>query len=234
MTPDTISDLGAMLHGRTTDRRDFILRAATGLSVGLSGATLARTNALAVQATPAPADASDRGECEGEHEMGSGSEHYVLADDDAEAIWFLGTLATIKGIGAQTGESLALVEFTHPLGFATPRHVHHTADEAFYVLAGAMRGYCGDEPWQATTGSFVWLPRGIPHSYAVDGEETLRTLAITTPAGFNRFVVEGGEPARERTMPLPSVVPDIEKLEAAGARYGIETLGPPESYTDSG
>jgi hypothetical protein len=124
------------------------------------------------------------------------------------------------------------VEFLHPPGFATVLHVYHTADEAFYVLAGAMQGVCGEQEWRGTTGSFVWLPRGIPHGYAVDGEETLRTLAIALPAGFDRFVVEGGEPARERTLPPPGA-PDLAKLEAAGAKYGIETLGPPVRFSDA-
>ena len=73
----------------------------------------------------------------------------------------------------------------------------------FYVLEGAMRGSCGDQTWRATPGSFVWMSRGIPHRYAVDGDETLRSLAITLPAGFERFVAEAGEPARERTLPPP-------------------------------
>lgn len=155
------------------------------------------------------------------------SEHYALAEGDAEALWFLGTLATIKADGARTGGALGLVEFTHPPGFATPRHIHHTEDEAFYVLAGAMRGYCGDRTWRATPGSFVWLPRGVPHGYAVDGDEPLRTLAISLPAGFEQFVAAAGEPTRERTLPPPSP-PDVEKLHAAATRYGQEILGPPE------
>ena len=159
--------------------------------------------------------------------MARASEHYVLAADEAEAVWFVGTLARVKGIGDRTGGALAVVEFTHPPGFATPRHVHHTADEAFYVLEGAMRGYCGDQTWRATAGSFVWLPRGISHGYAVDGDETLRSLAITMPAGFDRFVAEVGEPARERTLPPPAA-PDVEKLLAAAGKYGQDILGPPE------
>src|SRR5215210_160235 len=59
-----------------------------------------------------------------------------------------------------------------------------------------------------------------PHSYAVDGEATLRSLAITLPAGFERFVAEVGEPAQERTLPPPGE-PDIEKLNAAAAKVGI-------------
>jgi quercetin dioxygenase-like cupin family protein len=154
-------------------------------------------------------------------------EHYTLSANEAEAIWFLGTLATIKAAGAQTGGALAVVEFTHPPGFATPHHVHPTEDEAFYVLAGVMRGYCGDQTWRASAGSFVWLPRGMPHGYAVDGDEQLRTLAITLPAGFDCFVREAGEPAQERTLPPPAA-PDMDKLLAAAARYGQVVLGPPQ------
>jgi quercetin dioxygenase-like cupin family protein len=159
----------------------------------------------------------------------SASEHYALADGDAEAIWFLGTLALIKGANSQTGGALATVELLHPPGFATALHIHHTADEAFYVLDGSIRGVCGDREWRGTTGAFVWLPRGIPHGYAVDGDATLRTMAMTMPAGFDRFVVEAGEPALVRTLPPPAP-PDIAKLEAAGAKYGIETVGPPVQF----
>lgn len=160
--------------------------------------------------------------------MAQASEHYALADDEAKAIWFLGTLATIKASADTTGGALTVVEFTHAPGFATPRHVHHEADEAFYILEGAMRGYCGDQPWRATAGSFVWLPRDVPHGYAVDGDEPLRSLAIVMPGGFDRFVLEAGEPAQARTLPPPAA-PDVEKLDAAAAKVGITHLGPPEA-----
>lgn len=123
--------------------------------------------------------------------------------------------------------ALSVVEFTHPPGFAVPAHVHHEADEAFYILEGAMRGFCGDQSWYATPGSLVWLPRSVPYGYAVDGDETLRSLVINMPAGFERFVMEAGEPALERTLPPPAA-PDVEKLNAAAAKVGIEHLGPPE------
>lgn len=157
--------------------------------------------------------------------MATASDHYVLADSSAEAFWFLGTLATLKADGARTASTLSVVEFTHPAGFATPLHVHQAEDEAFYVLAGAMRGVCGAQPWHATAGSFVWLPRGIPHGYAVEGEEPLRTLAISVPAGFDRFVAEVGERAAQRVIPPPAA-PDVEKLLAAAAAHGQEILGP--------
>lgn len=219
MATASTAEVTAKQQGGTIDRRRFVIRAAAvGLATVPFGTAL---HTAAHEATPV-----------GGQEMAIVTDHYALADGDAEAIWFLGTLALIKGVGSRTGGMLATVEFTHPAGFATVLHVHHLADESFYVLAGGMRGICGDQEWAATTGAFVWLPRGIPHGYAVDGDETLRTLAITVPAGFDRFVVEAGEPAQERTLPPPTP-PDLAKLEAAGAKYGIETVGPPVEFTST-
>lgn len=204
-----------------SDRRDFVVRTAmVGVSMGLLSSSVGGLGAAAQSATPTA----------GGDEMTATSDHYVLPDDDAEAIWFLGCLALIKGVSSRTGGAVATVEFLHPTGFATVLHVHHTADEAFYVLSGTVRGVCGNQEWSATTGAFVWLPRGVPHGYAVDGDEPVRTLAIAVPAGFDRFIVEAGEPAKERILPPPAP-PDIAKLDAAGAKYGIETVGPPVQFT---
>ena len=150
----------------------------------------------------------------------------VLPPGEGETVSLPGN--EISFIHRNPDGAYSLVEWVAAPGApGTPLHTHEVTDEGFYVLEGAMRGLCGDQTWHAESGSFVWLPRGIPHSYAVDGEETLRSLAITLPAGFERFVAEAGEPARERTLPPPGE-PDIEKLNAAAAKVGIEHLGPPE------
>lgn len=154
------------------------------------------------------------------------SAHYALAADEGEAIWFLGGLLTVKTSGAATGGALAVVESMGRPGSATPRHVHWTEDEAFYVLDGALRGYCGDQEWRAGPGSFVWLPRGVVHGFTNEGDQPVRKLIITAPSGFERFVAEVGEPARARVLPPPAP-PDAEKLRAAAARHGQEILGPP-------
>ena len=41
----------------------------------------------------------------------------------------------------ERGVRVPVVEFLHPPGFATPRHIHHRADEAFYVLSGSIHGF---------------------------------------------------------------------------------------------
>lgn len=161
------------------------------------------------------------------------SSHYALADDEAEAFWFLGNLAIVRAGGDRTGGALSVVEFVAPPGFATPHHVHHAEDEAFYVLEGSLAGVCGGTKWQAAAGSFVWLPRDVPHGYANTADGVTRSLTITLPAGFERFLAEIGEPAKSRTLPPPSPPPseaDVQRMMAASALNQAEILGPPGSW----
>lgn len=141
--------------------------------------------------------------------------------------WFLGTLATVKAPTERTGGVLCAVEFLHPAGFATPRHVHRRADEAFYMLSGSIRGYCGETTFEAAEGQFVWLPRDVPHGYRVDGEVPVRTLAITVPGGFDHFVAEVGIRAQCRALPETVDTPEMAVLLAAADRDRMEILGPP-------
>ncbi len=48
---------------------------------------------------------------------------------------------------------------------APPMHVHTRGDECFYVIAGAITCYAGDEIFDVPAGSFVVLPRDAPHRY---------------------------------------------------------------------
>jgi hypothetical protein len=53
-------------------------------------------------------------------------------------------------------------------------------------------------------------------------------LVLATPAGLERFFAELGEPAVDREHPpVPSGPPDIERMMAITAKYGIEVVGPP-------
>jgi quercetin dioxygenase-like cupin family protein len=143
-----------------------------------------------------------------------------------ELVWFIGALAEIKAGQADTADALAAVEFTMPPGFATPQHVHHREDEAFYVLDGRIAGYCGDDEWVATVGAFIWLPREVPHGFKVDGDDNARILQLSLPSGFDQFVREAGTPATSARIPDPGP-PDIERLDAAAQRTGQTILGPP-------
>jgi hypothetical protein len=78
---------------------------------------------------------------------------------------------------------------------------------------------------KAESGAFVYGPREVPHGFEVEGTAPARMLLLNTPAGFERFTVEAGEPAKELTIP-PTEPPDMDKLMAIAAKYDIEILGP--------
>ena len=156
-------------------------------------------------------------------QSGSG---YLLNPQEGRALWFLGTLMTLKAGGEQTGGAFTLLECLMPPGFAPPPHVHRAEDEGFYLLEGDLTVTCGAEQWRAGPGAFVWLPRGLPHGFTVEGTTPARMLQVTAPAGFERFAAEVGQPAQTPVLPPPAA-PAIERLLASAARHQIEILGPP-------
>jgi quercetin dioxygenase-like cupin family protein len=150
-------------------------------------------------------------------------ELYALQRQEGQAVWFLDTLTLVKATGEQTGGAFGLVEQVLPSGSGSPYHVHHAEDEAFYVLEGEVSFVSGDQWTRATAGSYIFLPRDIPHGFRT--ETPSRVLILTTPAGFEQFLIEAGKPARELALP-PAEPPDMEMLMAAAEKYRIDILGP--------
>jgi mannose-6-phosphate isomerase-like protein (cupin superfamily) len=105
----------------------------------------------------------------------------VLGPGDGEAIWFLNGRMTMKATAATTADHYGLIEVEVPPGSAPPLHVHHREDEAFYMLDGRLTVRCGDATFGVTAGSYVFLPRDVPHGFVVEGETPVRMLNITTP-----------------------------------------------------
>ena len=154
---------------------------------------------------------------------------YVLHSGEGEAPWFLDNLATIKTAGAHTRGALTVVEFLNPPGFAPPVHRHLAEDEAFYVLDGHAQCQCGEQCFDAGPGDFVLLPVNRPHTFLVGPDKPLRALQITTPAGFEDFAGEVGQPAAELRLPDPGPIDPVALGHAAG-RHAVELLGPPPHH----
>jgi mannose-6-phosphate isomerase-like protein (cupin superfamily) len=154
---------------------------------------------------------------------------YLRRDGEGEALWFLGSLVTVKASGTETRGRLTVVEFVNPPGFAPPLHQHLNEDELFYVLSGTAEFRCDGEVFSAGPGDFVLLPSRLPHTFIVGAGEPLQTLQITTPSGFEQFAAEVGEPAPARRLPDPGQI-DPAALGHAAARHAIEILGPPPQH----
>lgn len=151
----------------------------------------------------------------------------VASREEGEALWAFGGLARIKASAEATGGEVAVIEQLAPLGAGSPLHVHHREHEWFFVIEGELTFWVGGETTVAPAGTFVFGPKGIPHTFTVSSEQA-RFLLVTEPAGFEQFMRAAGEPAPRLEIPPPSTeAPDVAALTALAAEYGIEITGPP-------
>jgi len=69
-------------------------------------------------------------------------------------------------------------------------HVHADEDDAFYILAGEMTFFFGDEDEEAIAppGTFVLVPPGVRHGFRNPGPGPVRMLNVHAPAGFDRRI----------------------------------------------
>lgn len=117
----------------------------------------------------------------------------------------------VKASAGSTGGAITVMVASSTTGGA-PLHVHHREDECFYVIDGAISVEIGDERSEAGRGSFVFLPRDVPHAWDVEGE-TATVMIITVPAGFEDFMRDWEQAEGDNRSEI-------------AARYGIELLGP--------
>jgi quercetin dioxygenase-like cupin family protein len=151
----------------------------------------------------------------------------LIAPDEGDAYWFLGALATIKASTETTGGGVAVIEHLAPQGHGSPLHVHTREDEWFYVLEGELTFWVDGQVSVAPAGSFVFGPKGLPHTFIVSSE-VARFLLVTEPAGFEGFTRALGEPAARREVPPPATEPpDVDGLTKLAATFGLQIIGPP-------
>jgi len=67
-----------------------------------------------------------------------------------------------------------------PPRWIAPKHVHHSDDEAWYVLEGVLGVLVGDKEVEARAGAALMVPRGTPHTYWNTGPGRLRYLLVMT------------------------------------------------------
>jgi quercetin dioxygenase-like cupin family protein len=147
------------------------------------------------------------------------------------ALWFLDNLVLVHLRGDETNGQWDLIEFWAASGDQPPPHVHTLHDESFYVTAGEVTLYLPDRKVVMRPGQFFLAPRGVPHTYCITSDEEARWLVTSAPAGVAAFAEDYGRPADGLRLPVPQP-PDVERLIAVAAKYGMDVLGPPGLLPD--
>lgn len=136
----------------------------------------------------------------------------------------VGSRATFLLTGEDTLNRFALIEFLLVKGGDAPPHTHKNEDEHFYIVEGDMTLQVGDETIHGSEGTYVFLPRGIKHSYKVNSEHA-KLLVRMEPAGFEQFFMDNGVPADPSMIPAPPEGPptaeQVENMIVSSSKYGV-------------
>ena len=128
---------------------------------------------------------------------------------------------TFKARGEQTGGALSVWESIAAPDEGPPLHLHAGEDEFIYVLEGRLRVRLEEAVHDAPAGSFVFFPRGVPHTWRNTGDAPARLLFVFTPAaaGMERFF--------ERSAELSDETRAADAFQKFASDAGMEVLGPP-------
>ena len=126
--------------------------------------------------------------------------------------------------GEETNGSLTALETIAAPGEGPPLHTHAHEDECLVVLEGTVRFRLEDDVELAPAGSFVYVPRGVPHTWQNAGSTPARMLVLFTPSGMERFF--------DRFSTLEGPGPAAFAEAAVGT--GMEVVGPPLAQSHPG
>ncbi len=78
-------------------------------------------------------------------------------------------------------KDLSIIEEQMLPGTHEQLHLHHKAQQLFYILSGEAGFEAGEERYHLTAGESFHIPPGIPHRIVNNGTENLRFIVISSP-----------------------------------------------------
>lgn len=157
---------------------------------------------------------------------GEDTKAWMKEAQNGDPYWLMGALTVLKATSENTNGSFAMIEEMIPAGSSPPLHFHRQNDELFYLLEGVVTFEVDGNRFTATSGSTVYVPHGVHHSYIT--EEEVRWLIFYSEPGLEQLWATGGRPADEWTIPEdPVTEEDAMKVIERSDQYGIEIVGDP-------
>jgi oxalate decarboxylase/phosphoglucose isomerase-like protein (cupin superfamily) len=148
-----------------------------------------------------------------------------------------GGAMTLK-VGAGQSTAWSAFEAQVAPGFDVGAHLHHHAEELFYILDGELdllafepriRTSGGWRDWESASGarvmrggpgSAMFVPAGCPHAFANPGTAPARMLFLVSPPGHERYLDEIGALIGRGGPPDPAAIAEVR------ARHDIQQLTP--------
>ncbi|MCL4220786.1 MAG: cupin domain-containing protein [Phycisphaerales bacterium] len=142
---------------------------------------------------------------------------------NAPTFGLVGDVYALLVTGEQSGGCFSLTHSIVPPGSGPPLHTHTRESETFTILEGVVTFFQGRlAPVDLGPGSVIHLEAQVPHRFANLSNRPARMLILTTPAGFERMIVEAGTPLPPgTTTPVEPTQADLARLRTACERAGI-------------
>ena len=145
----------------------------------------------------------------------------VLGPNEGKLLQISDHPITFKATRNDTNGAYSLFE-ANLVGEGPGQHIHSDEDEALYILEGELNVKLGEEIFCVKSGSFVFLPRNVVHTFWRATEKPVKILVIISPPEFEDFFFDivgdkqeiDGEQFGERAMEI-------------SGRYNVEFVGPP-------
>ena len=137
------------------------------------------------------------------------TEGTVLSPSEGKTFSIGNSATIIKLSSEKTGHQYEIIESTAPPGFATPPHVHQRMDQSFYVLEGEIDFQLGYRRQTGGPGTFVFVPRGTPHTFGNSGSAWGKLLQIQSGHGLERMFEELAEAFPQGTRPDSKLMGEI-------------------------
>ena len=135
----------------------------------------------------------------------------TLAPWEGPHVWIKGVKVTLKVVREATEERFGLFGYDEPAhDSGPPLHIHQRMIEMLHVQAGTVTIRVGEHVVQGQPGSFVLVPKGMPHAFNNPTSSPSKLLIMFTPAdarqGYFQNLADlyrdGRQPSREALLEL--------------------------------
>lgn len=132
----------------------------------------------------------------------------VRPEDERRVIHGPGDEYSIMATGEDTDGHYFFVEAVVPPGGGPPPHIQTREEEGFYVTQGELVFRAAGRRVVATPGTFIHVPRGVPHSFKNESDEVARLVFFFVPAGIEEM--------------FEKMAADPDRFVEIAGEYGVE------------
>lgn len=159
----------------------------------------------------------------------NGNKGLVRTAGDREALWAMGLRIELVATSEETGGAATILEATLGPGLiGAPPH-RHPGGEHVHVVEGTVRYHVGNETFDVSAGSDVFLPKGTLEWFENVSSSPAKLRVTYMPGGIEAFFREVGQPAGNAGLPPPGAMPDAATVARIAKKYDLEILPFPKS-----